>query len=554
MLSRSLFIVPVALLSMLSACGGEDAESIATWQEMLTTPATGAVAKPAGLTIVPPWGTGVQHTITRGYGTALHDNTNDTLHTNDYYALDFDLSLNESVYPVADGQVVFAGETKGGFDPYGNIVFIRHTVGGEQFYSFYAHLASTAVATGTTVTTSTRIGAAGNSGSLPIGVHLHFALSRNALFINTTDSKGPYGGQAVVPEAFASCTKNGSSSCENLAAGDRLTRGGTTSTTSTTGSGGSGGSGGAGGSGGSGGAGGGGGGSCGSTCTQCVLTQRTDVLPFYASNGWDTTCGNRDSIVNNWCSIDPASCGAVRSGSCAAACGTSTCGSPCTQCVLTQRTDILPFYASSGWDTSCGNRDSIVSNWCGIDPAGCNTVRSGSCSATCGAPPPPLTITNAQIEAVTTPQFGRIDGFGPYGGWALHSSYPRSGNSGLGQRFGFYSAGASETVGQVLSARFAANRVYTFRSFAQGGGDNTGTVPYEIGYASTDGVLSSFRLLARQVRSTGAAWVKTSGVTYITGSTGAELGKQIIVRLGDGAAGGSSDIWFDNLELVPTVP
>jgi hypothetical protein len=63
-------------------------------------------------------------------------------------------------------------------------------------------------------------------------------------------------------------------------------------------------------------------GSCGNACTACVLQQRTDILPFYQSNGWDTSCGNRNAIVANWCSIDPSSCNTVKTGSaCRSACG-----------------------------------------------------------------------------------------------------------------------------------------------------------------------------------------------------------------------------------------
>jgi hypothetical protein len=126
---------------------------------------------------------------------------------------------------------------------------------------------------------------------------------------------------------------------------------------------------------------------CGSTCTACVLGVRTDILPFYQRNGWDTGCGNRDAIVANWCGIDPSGCNAVKTGACAASCGTGGCGSPCTQCVLGARTDILPFYRQNGWDTGCGNRDAIVANWCGIDPSGCNAVKTGTCAATCGVSP-----------------------------------------------------------------------------------------------------------------------------------------------------------------------
>jgi murein DD-endopeptidase MepM/ murein hydrolase activator NlpD len=126
---------------------------------------------------------------------------------------------------------------------------------------------------------------------------------------------------------------------------------------------------------------------CGSTCTGCVLGQRTDILPFYAANGWDTSCGNRDAIVANWCSIDPTGCVTAKSGpTCQSSCiAPTSCGNTCTACVLQQRTDILPFYAANGWDTTCGNRNAIVANWCSIDPAGCAAVKTGgACRSSCG--------------------------------------------------------------------------------------------------------------------------------------------------------------------------
>ncbi|XXX81278.1 hypothetical protein WMF30_21190 [Sorangium sp. So ce134] len=126
---------------------------------------------------------------------------------------------------------------------------------------------------------------------------------------------------------------------------------------------------------------------CGSSCTQCVLQQRTDVLPFYQASGWDTSCGNRNALVTNWCGIDPGGCVTVKSSStCQASCiAQGSCGNACTACVLQQRTDILPFYQGNGWDTSCGNRNAVVTNWCSLDPSGCAAVKSGNaCRAACG--------------------------------------------------------------------------------------------------------------------------------------------------------------------------
>jgi len=42
-----------------------------------------------------------------------------------------------------------------------------------------------------------------------------------------------------------------------------------------------------------------------------------------------------------------------------------------------------------------------------------------------------------------------------------------------------------------------------------------------------------------------------AGVAYTTGISGPEMGQNIWVRLGDGAAGGADDIWFDNFSLTP---
>lgn len=61
--------------------------------------------------------------------------------------------------------------------------------------------------------------------------------------------------------------------------------------------------------------------------------------------------------------------------------GQAYCGKAVTQCILFQRPDILPFYAANGWDTSCGNRNAIINNWCQIDPTGCNELKTGLCAA-----------------------------------------------------------------------------------------------------------------------------------------------------------------------------
>jgi surface antigen len=49
-----------------------------------------------------------------------------------------------------------------------------------------------------------------------------------------------------------------------------------------------------------------------SSCTECILDLRTDILPFYGQNGWDISPQKHNKIVDNWCGIDPAGCGAAK--------------------------------------------------------------------------------------------------------------------------------------------------------------------------------------------------------------------------------------------------
>ncbi len=90
--------------------------------------------------------------------------------------------------------------------------------------------------------------------------------------------------------------------------------------------------------------------SCGSACTRCVLENRPDILPFYAANGWDTDCHNRDNIISNWCTIDPLGCDEIRTGVCSASCDSSTVGG-CDNGV--------PIYG-----TACKNQGDLVEYVC----------------------------------------------------------------------------------------------------------------------------------------------------------------------------------------------
>lgn len=184
----------------------------------LTPLAAGAFAKPASFPISPPWVEGVTHTVTQAYNSGLHLGTDRDCCNNDFYAIDFNLALGETVRPVAPGKVVYAGPAQGPWASYGNIVFLDH---GNGIQSLYAHLSSVEVGAGAFVATTTRLGGAGGTGGHP--VHLHLSLYRNAQFYNTSLGSGPYAGQSVLPEPFDDCTLGERGTCDSLTTGVRLT-------------------------------------------------------------------------------------------------------------------------------------------------------------------------------------------------------------------------------------------------------------------------------------------------------------------------------------------
>lgn len=49
-----------------------------------------------------------------------------------------------------------------------------------------------------------------------------------------------------------------------------------------------------------------------SSLSKCIIQNRPDILPFYKSNGWNTSENNWDNIIANWCSIDPSGCAAEK--------------------------------------------------------------------------------------------------------------------------------------------------------------------------------------------------------------------------------------------------
>ena len=86
---------------------------------------------------------------------------------------------NGYVYSMADGTVELCSNSNNGGGANGRYIVIKHNIGGQIFYSFYAHLASINVSNGQHVSAGDRIAVAGGSGSGNdhlYKTHLHFAI------------------------------------------------------------------------------------------------------------------------------------------------------------------------------------------------------------------------------------------------------------------------------------------------------------------------------------------------------------------------------------------
>ena len=137
--------------------------------------------------------------------------------------------------------------------------------------------------------------------------------------------------------------------------------------------------------------------------------------------------------------------------------------------------------------------------------------------------------------------------WGPSGAWQYHRLFPRDGNGVLGRKAGFYAAGEKARLGQTLADPFVPGRRYCFRSAAQGGRDNLGVVPYQIGYLDAAG---SFVALHTRIVAVDARWRQTEGVCHDVAAAAPEVGRPISVGFGSGGDGGSSDIWVDNMQVT----
>jgi hypothetical protein len=143
-------------------------------------------------------------------------------------------------------------------------------------------------------------------------------------------------------------------------------------------------------------------------------------------------------------------------------------------------------------------------------------------------------------------QFSRIPSWGPWGGWQSHNLSSAPGNAVLGRKFGFYAA-TTERFRQTLGDTFEADRRYCFRSAAQGGRDDFGIVPYQIGYIDDTG---REIMLGTSIAIVGPRWWQLDGVCHAVIAGSPEIGRRIWVGFGSALNGGTSDIWFDNLQVT----
>ncbi len=86
--------------------------------------------------------------------------------------IDYGIPNGTAIMAAAAGTVALVGFENGG---YGNYVKISHVDGSKTYFTYYAHLASAAVAAGQKVKTGAVIGASNNTGA-STGPHLHFGL------------------------------------------------------------------------------------------------------------------------------------------------------------------------------------------------------------------------------------------------------------------------------------------------------------------------------------------------------------------------------------------
>ncbi len=99
-----------------------------------------------------------------------------------HHGVEFYNAQGTPVLAAAAGEVIFAGDDQGtliawvtGF--YGNVVVLKHELGGKTFFTLYGHLHRVGVTEGQQVAAGQQVGEVGATGTA-IGSHLHFEVRR----------------------------------------------------------------------------------------------------------------------------------------------------------------------------------------------------------------------------------------------------------------------------------------------------------------------------------------------------------------------------------------
>lgn len=109
--------------------------------------------------------------------------------------IDYGIPNGTPIAAAAAGTVAMVGFENGG---YGNYVKLSHAEGSKTYYTYYAHLASAAVAAGQNVKVGAVIGYSNNTGA-STGPHLHFGLKIDG-------ENAPYKGYVDPMPYFSSVT------------------------------------------------------------------------------------------------------------------------------------------------------------------------------------------------------------------------------------------------------------------------------------------------------------------------------------------------------------
>lgn len=155
--------------------------------------------------------------ITAVFGQKKSSFSGDIVWPNGHKGVDYAAKLGDAIYAAADGEVM---STDGGGE-LGNYVKIKHDNG---MFTFYAHLSAVSVRQGR-VRQGQPVGAAGNTGTKSMGVHLHFALSTSATTSGAVDPSPYMSGAASSLGVTASNPEQGSSGGTPSASGDTATGG-----------------------------------------------------------------------------------------------------------------------------------------------------------------------------------------------------------------------------------------------------------------------------------------------------------------------------------------